>query len=200
MQMIRIVRSLTPAPVFRRKVLGQNLTLDQKVVAPAYDRKDASALAGRTFRIVGPAQSDSAKTVPQSRGGERLTIEGYLSTFGNMDRDGEFVLPGAFKDSIQRFLLNPVLLSDHINSVTKAAGRFVQMKEDDHGLFFVAEIGTGPDLAQIRSLITDGILKTVSMGGLFHFSADGRGIFKVELFEGSLTPIPSNPLALFTVR
>ena len=51
-----------------------------------------------------------------------------------------------------------------------------------------------------RFKVAEGHLKTLSMGGLFHYKEDGRGIFKVDLWEGSLTPIPANPDATFSVR
>ena len=48
--------------------------------------------------------------------------------------------------------------------------------------------------------VAEGSLRTMSMGGVFHYLEDGRGIFKVSLWEGSLTPIPANQDAIFSVR
>jgi phage head maturation protease len=56
------------------------------------------------------------------------------------------------------------------------------------------------DMKHVRALVAEGHLRTLSMGGRFYYRNDGRGIFKVELYEGSLTPIPANPDATFSTR
>jgi HK97 family phage prohead protease len=130
-------------------------------------------------------------------------IRGYLSTFKNTtesDRQGDYVDSGAFKDTIARFMLNPVLLTDHRNSVGNLAGNFVSMKEDRSGLLFDAVLSNAPGNIDVRFKVAEKQLRTTSMGGIFHYKEDGRGIFKVDLWEGSLTPIPANPDARFAVR
>jgi HK97 family phage prohead protease len=132
-----------------------------------------------------------------------VRLKGYLSTFKNVtesDRQGDYVEPGAFRDTLKRFMLNPVLLADHRNNVDSIAGTFTSMKEDKSGLFFEALLSNAPGNIDIRFKVSEGMLRTCSMGGLFHYKEDGRGIFKVDLWEGSLTPIPANPDALFEVR
>jgi len=132
-----------------------------------------------------------------------VKISGYLSTFEGTtesDRQGDAVIAGAFRETIQKFMLNPVLLIDHRNSVTSIAGRFTSMKEDKQGLKFEALISDAPGMADIRHKIATGMLKTTSMGGLFHYAEGGRKIFKVDLWEGSLVAIPANPDARFSLR
>lgn len=132
-----------------------------------------------------------------------VRIKGYLSTFEGMtemDRQGDTVMPGAFRDTIPKFMQNPVLLMDHRNSVSTIAGKFVSMKEDKNGLAFEAQISNAPGLSDLRFKVAEGMLVTTSMGGLFHFAEGGRKIFKVDLYEGSLVAIPANPDARFTVR
>lgn len=133
-----------------------------------------------------------------------VKIRGYLSTFKHVtesDREGDYVEPGAFKDTISQFMRNPVLLADHLNKVENLAGRFTKVVEDARGLFVEAELSNSPTpfLKHIRALVAEGHLKTLSMSGRFEYKSDGRGIVKVELLEGSLTPIPANPDALFSV-
>lgn len=134
---------------------------------------------------------------------KNVKIKGYLSTFERVtesDRQGDTVMPGAFRDTIPKFMLNPVLLMDHRNSVTNIAGKFTKMTEDKNGLAFEAQISNAPGLADLRFKVQEGMLVTTSMGGLFHFAEGGRKIFRVDLYEGSLVAIPANPDARFTVR
>jgi HK97 family phage prohead protease len=136
---------------------------------------------------------------------QNVKISGYLSTFKHVteaDRDGDYVEKGAFAESLPRFMKNPVLLLNHQGGVDNIAGNFTEAKEDASGLRFTAEISNSPTerMRHVRALVAEGRLKTVSMGGRFHYKDDGRGIFKVDLYEGSLVSIPANPDALFSVR
>lgn len=134
-----------------------------------------------------------------------VTIKGYLSTFQETtkaDRDGDYVMPGAFKESIPLFMRNPVLLVNHRNSVDSIAGKFTIVREDQKGLYVEARITDSPAewARDVRWKVANEELKTLSMGGIFYYSEDRHGIFKVSLWEGSLTPIPANPDAIFSTR
>jgi len=109
-------------------------------------------------------------------------------------------MKGAFKDGIAAFMKNPVLLLDHERSVHAIAGYFTKVVEDSRGLFIEAIITNSPAMAHVRALLAEGALKTLSMGGRFSYDSTGRGIEKVELFEGSLVSIPANPDAIIAVR
>lgn len=132
-----------------------------------------------------------------------VMIEGYLSTFEAVtkaDRDGDVVEEGAFTETIPEFMKNPVLLVDHINMVEYLAGNFTSVREDRNGLKIKAEVSNSPDMVNVRFKIVEGILKALSMGGIFYYKEDRRTIFKVKLWEGSLVSIPANQDALFQVR
>lgn len=136
---------------------------------------------------------------------QNVTLKGYLSTFKDTtesDRDGDYVEPGAFQETIPKFMRNPVLLVNHRNTVEDIAGRFTKMVEDKKGLYVEAELSNSPAdwVKDVRFKVAEGSLRSMSMGGIFHYKEDGRGIFKVSLFEGSLTPVPANQDALFAVR
>lgn len=137
---------------------------------------------------------------------QNVRIKGYLSTFKattESDRQGDYVEKGAFRETIPNFMRkNPVLLANHRNNVESLVGNFIKMMEDEKGLYFEALISNSPEslVKDVRFKLAEGMLRTCSMGGLFHYKEDGRGIFKVDLFEGSLTPIPANPDALYSVR
>lgn len=134
-----------------------------------------------------------------------VRLKGYLSTFKattESDRHGDYVEPGAFEETIPRFMKNPVLLVNHMNAVSMLAGSFTKVQEDKKGLYVEAVLSDAPSdaMTDIRFKVAEGHLRTLSMGGRFHYKEDGRGIFKVDLWEGSLTPIPANPDATFSTR
>lgn len=132
-----------------------------------------------------------------------VTIEGYLSTFQGTtpsDRDGDYVEKGAFEETLKRFMENPVMLRDHAAITDEVAGSFTEAREDETGLYVKGMLSNSPDNRWLRFKVAEGHITTMSMGGIFHYRDDGRGIFKVELYEGSLTPIPANPDARFQTR
>lgn len=132
-----------------------------------------------------------------------VTFDGYLSTFKGTtesDRDGDYVEQGAFKETIGRFMSNPVMLIDHVQSVRNIAGSFISIKEDSKGLRVTGKVSNSPEMRHVRFLVKEGHLNTMSMGGVFHYNEDGRGIFKVDLWEGSLVAVPANPDAIITTR
>ena len=96
--------------------------------------------------------------------------------------------------------MNPVLLKDHRNSTDHMMGSFSQAKETPDGLAVSGDLVNSPEARHQRFLIAEGHLKTLSIGGIFHYKEDGRGIFRVDLFEGSLTPVPADPEAIVSVR
>ena len=132
-----------------------------------------------------------------------VTIKGYLSTFENFtarDRDGDYVRTKAFDKSLSRFSSNPVMLMDHVNDLEHLAGSFTNILKDGNGLAVVGKVCNAPELRKIRFLIAENHLKTLSMGGLFLYGHDGKAIEEVDLWEGSLVPVPANPDARFSVR
>jgi len=130
-----------------------------------------------------------------------VKLKGYLSTFGNIDRDGDIVEPGAFKETIAQFMQkNSVMLRNHRNEIESIAGKFTAMREDKTGLYVEAELSNAPDNISARFKVAEGSLRTLSMGGIFHYSENGRSIFKVTLWEGSLVAIPANPEATIALR
>jgi len=132
-----------------------------------------------------------------------VTINGYLSTFESFtpkDRDGDYVKATAFDKSLGRFGKNPVMLLDHVNDIDHVAGSFTNMQKDGNGLAVIGKVSNAPELRKVRFLVAEGHLKTLSMGGLFLYGADGKAINEVELWEGSIVPVPANPDARFSVR
>ncbi len=132
-----------------------------------------------------------------------VQFTGYASTFSAVtesDRQGDRVNPGAFRATIAEFKKNPVMLLDHYNSVNNIGGHYEEIREDDRGLFVRGVISNAPELKTIRFHLMERSLRTLSIGGLFLYAADGRTIETVHLFEISLVAIPANPDCLITAR
>ena len=116
------------------------------------------------------------------------------------DRDGDYVRKTAFDKTLKSFMTNPVMLIDHDQKVSSVAGSFQKVQTDANGLSVVGMVSNAPGLKDIRFLVAENHLKTLSMGGLFMYGSDGKAIDEVELWEGSLVAIPANPDAKFSVR
>ncbi|WP_335936625.1 HK97 family phage prohead protease [Streptomyces sp. PTD5-9] len=133
------------------------------------------------------------------------TLEGYLSTFGNVDLVGDVIERGAFAKTINRLNKTGVpLLADHRPSVRDVLGTIVQAAEDAHGLRIKARFASDADSQAIRQKLLDGHLKAMSIGyrprdWAYREEADGtsvRVLKEVELLEGSVVVFPANPEAL----
>jgi len=134
---------------------------------------------------------------------QNVKIAGYASTNESVtiaDRGGDYIRRGAFKNTISKFMENPVMLSDHANSTKQIVGKYSRVEEDEKGLYIEGEVSNSPELANLRFQIVEGNLKTMSIGGLFKYEEDGKAISEIELLEISLVAIPMNPDARFEVR
>lgn len=136
---------------------------------------------------------------------QNVVFEGYASTFASVtpaDRDGDYVQPYAFRDTLKEFRRNPVMLTDHRNSCANLVGSYSKIGTTEQGLLVRGTLSNSPDefTKRIRFLVAEEHLKTLSIGGFLYYGADGRGIEKAKLLEITLTPIPANQDALFTVK
>ncbi|MEM7522571.1 MAG: HK97 family phage prohead protease [Pseudomonadota bacterium] len=139
-----------------------------------------------------------------------FVFEGYASTFGNADLDGDIIQRGAFEKSIlqararaqetgKRKLL-PVLYQHDMRS---PIGVFTDMREDEKGLFVRGELPKDDDLVKGRVMpqMRAGSISDMSIGFMIRADdMDGRNrvIREAELFEISLVTIPANPQANVT--
>lgn len=131
--------------------------------------------------------------------GDVATIEGYASTFGNVDSDNDIVLPGAFKDSIAKSL--PKMFYQHDSK--RIPGIWEKAAEDSKGLIMVGKTlntSLGRDVAEeVRS----GAIDRMSIGysptkASFDKSTSTRRLEAVKLFEVSLVTFPANDQAIIT--
>lgn len=139
--------------------------------------------------------------VKQNEAGQDVfTFEGYASTFGNVDFDGDVIEKGAFEASLLK--RTPKLLLLH-NSRDLPLGILTEVREDDTGLFVKAEMPLDDDRVRggVMPLMKQGALSDMSIG--FTVGSDEtidgiRHISEVELFEVSLVTFPANPEAQVT--
>jgi HK97 family phage prohead protease len=143
---------------------------------------------------------------------EFFRFKGLLSTFGNRDRGGDIVQPGAFDDSLARLKQNarpipgmpgakkilPILWQ---HNMSEPIGSFISVDATSRGL----EVeGIMP---KSDSLVRDRVIPQMKAGSLADMSIgyiplktsrspdDDRLLDVIELLEGSLVTIPMNPAA-----
>ena len=129
---------------------------------------------------------------------DSIFIEGYAST-NDVDRSGDVVSASVWEEGIQDYLKNPVILAYHDHD--DPAGRMVEHKIDDKGLWIKARISAA---AEIFSLVKDGVLTAFSIGfrivdAEYNAAAEVFIIKKVKLMEISVVSVPCNQNTLFSL-
>lgn len=139
---------------------------------------------------------------------EKRQVAIYLSTFDVMDSDFDVIKKGAFKKSIKERGVNSksnrkiAFLRYH--DWEKPIGKFIELNEDDKGLFAVGQLGTSTLGDDAWADYKDGIIREHSIG--FQYvdgkskwiedkSIDSGGYFEikeVKLWEGSAVTFGSN--------
>jgi uncharacterized protein len=90
------------------------------------------------------------------------SFSGYASVFCNVDRTGEVIAPGAFDDSLPRFLEEGVIAWNHDWGLP--IGRPVEAREDRRGLYIKAFISDTQMGRDARTLLKDRVVKKLSIG------------------------------------
>lgn len=134
---------------------------------------------------------------------EFFIFEGFASTFGNIDHDGDIMVHGAFTESLQKRM--PVVLWQHDSR--EPIGMPTELTETAEGLFIKAR------LPKADTFVTGRVIPQMKVGsvtkmsiGFFILEAneekkDGRWILnitKVDLREFSLVTFPANDQASVT--
>ncbi|WP_162830322.1 HK97 family phage prohead protease [Amycolatopsis palatopharyngis] len=132
------------------------------------------------------------------------TLEGFASTFGNVDLQGDIVVKGAFKKTIANIKANGIpLLADHIPSTAHVLGTIFDAEERDKGLWIKAKLSKAPSAQDTRTKLIEGHLKKMSIGyetmdHAFEDTKDGqrvRLLKELKLWETSVVVMPANPAA-----
>lgn len=131
--------------------------------------------------------------------GDEWTVEGYVSTFGNVDLGGDKVMLGAFKKTLRsgpkvRFLKSHD--PDAILGVPKL------LREDDKGLLGTFKISKTQLGQETRELLLDGALDSFSIGYQAEkwriVEGDIRELEEITLWESSLVSMAMNQQAQVT--
>lgn len=156
-------------------------------------RKETSRLVEKRFNMLAEFQEVKASSDGY------IYIEGYASTFGNVDLDGEIVAPDAFNDTLDEYKMNPIVLANHTNTVESVVGQVVDAKVDQTGLWVRVKLSNAQDpfTTMVRQKVQEGILRAFSIGGLFQY--EYPVIKRVKLLEISIVAIPANSYALFSM-
>ena len=125
------------------------------------------------------------------------TFNGILSTYGNVDLVGDVCEKGCFDGSISRKGTHFPLLFNHNDSEPIGSFNITDTSENlaISGKFNL-EVQRG---REIHALVKAGDIKGLSIGYMpvkaTYDETGVRHLLEVELFEGSITPFPANPLA-----
>lgn len=134
---------------------------------------------------------------------ESGVFEGYVSVFNNVDKGGDIVLPGAFKDTISEWAAKgefPPVLWQHRTG--EPLGPTLEMREDNVGLWIKGQllIEHVPRAKEAWALLKAKAIKGMSIGYVprdesVDRAAGTRGLKKVDLWENSIVTFPMNPMA-----
>lgn len=130
-------------------------------------------------------------------------FSGYGSVFGNVDSYKEIVAPGAFAESLAQWKTSgrlPPVLWQHRSG--EPIGPFVEMFEDEHGLFAKGHllVGDVQRAKEARALMKAKAVNGLSIGFVtredsYDRVSGIRTLKKVDLWEISVVTFPANPAA-----
>jgi HK97 family phage prohead protease len=121
---------------------------------------------------------------------KKMTVSGYFSKFGNVDSDGDIMMPGAFKRSIADWGPDGKQRIKHLmnHRTDQPLGRLTVLKEDSYGLYYASELVKTTFGMDFIKMAEGGIITEHSIG--FNTLTENKGamgneIKDVKLFEGS---------------
>ena len=123
-------------------------------------------------------------------------VKGYGSVFGNIDSDGDMIMMGAYKKTIQENGERVKYLYQH--DIEKPIGKMRELYEDSTGLAFVAEVPKTRLGIDVIELIKSGVITENSVGILpiqKRMVDDYREIAEVKLYEISAVTLAANDQA-----
>lgn len=128
---------------------------------------------------------------------EQGTFEGYASVFGNVDRQGEKVMPGAFTESLKKHEKekNPVLMLWQHNP-DEPIGVWDKLEEDSKGLWGQGRLILAVQRAkEAYELLKEKALRGLSIG-YRELKTEPEGnirlLLKLDVMEISPVSFPSN--------
>jgi HK97 family phage prohead protease len=117
-------------------------------------------------------------------------VSGYFSAFGMVDSDGDIMMPGAFKRSIQDWGVEGKQRIKHLlnHDPSKPLGKLMSLKEDSYGLYYESKVGTHQLGKDFIKMVESGLIGEHSIGFRTlreQKSGEANEIHEVMLFEGS---------------
>ena len=117
-------------------------------------------------------------------------VSGYFSAFGMVDSDGDIMMPGAFKRSIQDWGVEGKQRIKHLlnHDPSKPLGKLLSLKEDSYGLYYESKVGTHQLGKDFIKMVESGLIGEHSIGFRTlreQKSGKANEIHEVMLFEGS---------------
>ncbi|WP_447871163.1 HK97 family phage prohead protease [Serratia fonticola] len=134
--------------------------------------------------------------------GTQGIFEGYASVFGNVDSDGDVILYGAFKNTLEKQTRKVAMFFNH-RAWELPVGKWDALQEDTKGLFVRGQLTPGHSGASdLKAAMQHGTVEGMSVGFSvtkddYSLAANGGRIFKniSALREISVCTFPANELA-----
>lgn len=124
----------------------------------------------------------------------------YVAVFGNVDRGGESIQPGAIKN-LDQFIAEGWSSYDHF-STQFPVGTIKAAVQDERGLFVEVEFHSTDEAQSARKVIRERLErgKAVKCSVMYRVLADEvkdgvRVLKEIELFEAGVVNLPMNPAA-----
>lgn len=135
---------------------------------------------------------------------ETGSIELYAAVFGNVDRDGDVIEPGAFAN-VAEFVRDGMGLFGH-DARGLPVATVDSVTQDGTGLLVKAAFHSTPEAQAVRTVVTERLRRGKSVKASIgyrtldaYFKQIGekmvRCITKLEIFEFSIVNVPANPAA-----
>lgn len=124
-----------------------------------------------------------------------LRFAGYASVFDHVDRGGDVVLAGAFRQTLARKTSVPLLWQ---HQPGREVGKIEHLAEDSRGLQVIGRLNDDAFGRQLARELEQGRLSGLSFGYRVRAAeqrAAARTISDLELLEVSLVRRPMQPLA-----
>lgn len=125
-------------------------------------------------------------------------FEGYASVFGGVDSYGDTILPGAYKSTLTNRERPIMLRWNHYGPII---GKWLEMTEDDKGLYVKGELTPGHSVAEdVYASMKHGAVNGLSIGyrvkQATEYPEEGRRELKeIELVEISVVESPADNAA-----
>ena len=134
--------------------------------------------------------------------GKQGIFEGYASVFGNVDADGDIILPGAYKNTLANRTRKVAMFFNH-RAWELPVGKWDAFQEDNKGLFVRGQLTPGHSgAADLKAAMEHGTVEGMSVGFAatkddYDLSPNGGRIYKniSYLHEISVCTFPANELA-----